>query len=155
MHKKGKKQLTQQELSFLDKSSILTNCQDYETIDLYYPDVLAGQVHNKKTISKNGQFKFVLNLDNSTNAWIYYVTNLPVFISKGDSINITIDNSFITNKAENYAELFSHLKVSGETENLNKEMSEFLAFLEDSVYNHMALNDSFKNIRPYSSQSIS
>ena len=121
---------------------------DYETIDLYYPDVLAGQVHNKITITKNGQFKFVLNLDNSTNAWIYYVANLPVFISKGDSINITIDNRFITNKAENYAELFGHLKVSGEKENMNKEVSEFLAFLEDSIYNHMALNDSLKILDP-------
>lgn len=120
----------------------------YNSIELTIPDVLAQRIKEKESIYKNGKFRFELDLENATNIWLRYNYDFPVFVSPGDSIYLTINNSFISSKPKSYSKLYSSCVVTGSSQKMNAEVSRFLAFLEDSVFNHMALNDSLKLLDP-------
>ncbi|RIJ48795.1 TlpA family protein disulfide reductase [Maribellus luteus] len=120
------------------------NLPDYNSLEILVPQFPGKALRLNPSVDKFGRFWFRLDLEDATNILIRYEATFPVFIAPGDSVHIIIDNDFISNRSETYRDLYDHLKVKGTSERMNKDISGFLAYCEDSVFHHLALNDSLK-----------
>ncbi|MCW3806911.1 thioredoxin-like domain-containing protein [Plebeiibacterium marinum] len=137
------------------KKAIVAGCvsnydkvSDHNIIEIFYDDILAGQIKLSEKINPNGQFKFVVDLDYPTAFYLKYSGLLTYHISPGDSLHFEINADCWSKTSNSFAEEYSFYKVSGTSKKMNNDVAAYTAFFIDSINNMDEHDEMVKNASP-------
>lgn len=121
---------------------------EHDYIEIIYEDILDGKVNLVEYIDKNGQFKFVLDLDYPTEFHLKYSGLLNFYIAPHDSLYFHINGDCLLDTTMFYKEEYKYYVVSGTSEKMNHDFVGYHIQFPDSFNNSDFHNNMINNSTP-------
>lgn len=103
------------------------------TIEFYHADLISSGVEKIVEFDSTGCFRWETEIAHTHNLYIEYFDEVIIFINPGDSVFIRIDAERLRQDSLSTDEYYSCFSITGTSEDLNKEMTEFMVFYVDSI----------------------
>lgn len=146
---------TQKEKNQIPQKTVITGqvsnfekVSEHDFIEFIYEDILASQTKFVEEINKDGQFKFILDLDYPTEFFLKYSGLLTFYISPGDSLHFEISGDCWNSISQTYADEYNFYRVTGTSEKMNTDIANYKAFFLDSLNNWNVQDSMIRNGTP-------
>ena len=115
---------------------------EHDFIELFYQDLLEGQIKRTEDINEKGEFRFELDLDYPAEFYLNYSGLLTYYMSPGDSLFFAISEQCKLVTTHSYAEEAAFYKVSGSSMKMNTDLEVYEALYRAYTDRTWALRDS-------------
>lgn len=118
----------------------------HDEVKLLFPDLLTeGKTHRVK-IDGKGNFRVEIELKHPTDFRLQYSGMLTYFLFPGDSLHFDISSDCWKIQTQTHGQEAAFYQVSGTSGKMNSDVSLFMIYYNDSLFNQMAYSDSIKKM---------
>jgi len=119
---------------------------DHDVVKFVFIDLLSEEKTYPAKIDGKGNFRFEIELEHPTDFLIQYSGLSTYFLFPGDSLHFDISSDCWGIQTKTYGQESAFYQVSGTSEKMNNDVSQFMIYFNDSLLNLKAYSDSTKKM---------